>query len=105
MDLDKLQQKVGEFNSNNDLDLPPGYRLMDMISETGEVAKEHLKATNYGEKKFKLTNKLKKEVGDLFYALLSLAEETGIDLERECHKTLKKYKERLEQKGEVGSGK
>lgn len=104
MDIKNLQKIVGEFNKKHDLDLSPSDRLMDMASETGEVAKELLKATNYGKQGLELTNELKGEVGDLFYTLLSLAEEANIDLEKECQQTLDKYRERLKKIGSIGSG-
>ena len=78
-------------------------RLLDIQSELGELAKEVLKATDYGKKSFVKTDDFEMEFGDVLYSLLSLANETGIDSEKALDKILAKYKARIEKKGSMGS--
>lgn len=47
--------RVDEFNAEYDLETTPEIRLLDLESETGELAKELLKASEYGESEFEPT--------------------------------------------------
>ena len=44
------------------------------------------------------------EFGDVFYSLLSLADEAGLDAEECLNKALSKYQERMNKKNNIGSG-
>ena len=79
-------------------------RLLDIQSELGELAKEVLKATDYGKKSFVKTDDFEMEFGDVFYSLLSLADEAELDAEECLNKALAKYQERMNQKNNIGSG-
>ena len=50
--MQELQDKVANFCKEYELDCTIEHRLLDVLSELGEVAKEYLTATNYGKKKF-----------------------------------------------------
>lgn len=93
-----MQEIVKEFNeekSKINKPMPVSARLLDLISETGELAKEYLKPTSYGTKDFVVSEEFKLEFGDCLYCLLSLANETNIDA-REClNKVIEKYRNRL----------
>ena len=56
-----MQEKVKEFNEqiSHREAMPPEARLLDINSELGELAKEYLKATNYGTKDFEKTDDLR----------------------------------------------
>lgn len=96
--------RISEFNDEHGLEMDPEHRLLDIESETGELAKELLKASEYGEREVETTNGLEDEFGDVYYSLLSLADECGIDPEEALESSLAKYRERFDSSASVGSG-
>ena len=102
-----MQKKVREFNENRTCHkkpMPVYARILDIESEMGELAKEYLKNSRYGTEDFALEDGFKEEYGDVMYALLSLAEETGIDSEECLDIALNKLKERMANRNNMGSG-
>ncbi len=102
-----MQNKVKEFNQNKTCHqepMPTFARLLDIQSELGELAKEYLKASNYGSKGFDLTEDFKEEYGDVLYALISLADELGINSEESLDIVLKKLNDRMTKNNTFGSG-
>lgn len=102
-----MQKKVEEFNKKlrgDQKDMPVYARLLDTQSEMGELAKEYLKATDYGTKDFAITEDFEMEFGDVLYCLLSLAGEVGVDANDCLDKVIDKYQKRLEKKKDMGSG-
>ncbi|ADJ16419.1 MazG-like family protein [Halalkalicoccus jeotgali] len=95
--------RVSEFNDEYGLELDPERRMLDLESETGELAKELLEASDYGTREVETTPELVAEFGDVYYALLSLAAECGIDPEGSLEASLAKYRERLDASGSAGS--
>lgn len=95
--------RVSEFNDEFDLGMSPAHRTLDLTAETGELAKEVLKASEYGESAFEPTAELEGEFGDVYYALLSLADEAGIDPDAALDRALEKYRDRAGERGGVGS--
>lgn len=79
-------------------------RMLDVQSELGELCKEILKSTSYGEKSFEVTVDFEMEFGDVLYSLMSLANETGIVAEDCLQKALDKYENRMKKKNDIGSG-
>lgn len=102
MDLQGIQEKVQEFAKKNKLDSPPEFRVLDLVSEIGEVSKEILKMTNYGTKPLQKNNQVELELGDVLYSLITLANKLDINLEEALDLVLEKYQKRLE-KGSAGS--
>lgn len=103
--LPEFQRKVADFVSNRGLGTTPHARLLDLSSEIGELAKEALKATDYGREPFEdPTDDWEDEMGDVFFSLACLANSTGVDLEAALQSSLDKYKERLRREGNAGSG-
>jgi NTP pyrophosphatase (non-canonical NTP hydrolase) len=94
--------EVREFNREHGLALSHEHRVLDLVSETGELSKEVLKASDYGERDVAATDDLVDEFGDVYYCLLSLADELDVDPEAALAKSLEKYRERAD--GDVGSG-
>jgi NTP pyrophosphatase (non-canonical NTP hydrolase) len=97
------QQRATEFAQKHNLSHPPSVYALDLMSELGEVAKEILLATDYGERPFQPSPELQGELGDVLYSLCQLATSTGIDLEDAFTSTLEKYKTRWQAKGHVDS--
>lgn len=100
--MKELQQKVKKFCKENKLESPIEHRVLDTMSELGEVAKEILKMSDYGRKPLKYREELKSELGDLQYSIITIANTYDIDLEEALDIVLEKYKKRLK-KGSVGS--
>ena len=82
--------------------MPVEHRVLDTMSELGEVAKEILKMSNYGRKPIEYGEELKSELGDVLYSLITIANTFDIDLEDALSQVLEKYKKRLK-KGSAGS--
>ena len=98
-----MQKIVKEFNEKYMKGMSAENRMLDIVSEVGELSKEILKATDYGTKEFEVTEDLKLELGDALYSLLSFAHENGIDAEDAVKKVVDKYAKRFAKKGHIGS--
>ncbi|KKT80855.1 MAG: hypothetical protein A2925_03040 [Candidatus Yanofskybacteria bacterium RIFCSPLOWO2_01_FULL_44_22] len=102
MTIQELQKRIKEFSKEHNLDSAPEYKILDAISELGEVAKEMLKMTDYGKKRAEFKDEMKSELGDLLYSVVTIANSLNVDLEEVIDKVLAKYEKRLE-KGGAGS--
>lgn len=100
--MKNLQKIVLDFAKKYNLTHSNEIIALDLVSEIGEVAKEILKSTDYGQTPPKKREELKKEIGDALYSLINLANFNEIDLEEAVTQVLKKYEKRL-QKGSAGS--
>jgi len=100
--LKEVQQKIKEFCKKYNLESLPEHRVLDAMSELGEVAKEILKMSDYGRKPIKFKEEIKSELGDLLYSLITIANYFGIDLEEALNIVIEKYEKRLK-KGSAGS--
>jgi NTP pyrophosphatase (non-canonical NTP hydrolase) len=97
------QQRVSEFVDEFSLDLTVQSRLLDLNSEAGELAKEFLKATSYGQKEFQSTPEWHSEIGDVYFALLCVAEKSGVDLESALDDAMQRYADRVHEHGVAGN--
>ena len=100
----KQQQRVAEFVAAHGLGTDVAHRLLDLVSEVGEVSKELLKVTQYGKSTFQENVQWEEELGDVLFALICVANTTGVDLETALAKVLTKYQNRIECKQDAGSG-
>lgn len=101
--MQHLQERVADFIAENRLEVNPANRLLDLISEIGELSKEYLKTTDYGTKDFTPNESWSDELGDVCFALVCIANSTNIDLTVALDTALAKYRLRLETKGSSGS--
>ena len=101
--MQNLQNKVQSFFQDNNLELSVEHRVVDLMSEVGELSKEILLSTSYGKSEFKSTDNLKNELGDVFYSLIVLANYFDIDMEEILDQTLAKYSKRMKEKSDLGS--
>lgn len=108
MALSSIQHRIAEFVQVYDLETSPSVRMLDLVSEVGEVAKEILKTTNYGQTDFILSESKRanweEELADMLFALICLANSTQVDLDSALETVLDKYETRLASKGDAGSG-
>jgi NTP pyrophosphatase (non-canonical NTP hydrolase) len=102
MTIQELQNRIREFSKAHNLDSAPEYKILDTVSELGEVAKEMLKMTDYGKKKIEFREEMQSELGDLLYSVVTIANSLDVDLEQAVNSVLAKYEKRLE-KGSPGS--
>lgn len=98
------QKTVADFITEYQLEAPVEARLLDLVSEVGEVAKEVLKGNAYGHSPFQPTDAWQIELADAFFALICVANSTSVDLDHALALALKKYRQRLTGKGGAGSG-
>src|SRR5262245_32605769 len=100
-----LQKSVADFVKRHRLEADVAHRLLDAVSELGEVAKEALKGSSYGATKFARTNAWEEELGDVVFSLLCVANTTNVDLEKAVRLALQKYERRIKVNGNAGSRK
>lgn len=92
--MNRLQRRVKKFVIENDLETTSEYRLLDLTSELGELAKEVNKSTEYGTTPGDVTIP-EDEFGDVLFALLALAATQEIDIESALGTAIEKYEGRL----------
>ncbi|PSP76979.1 nucleotide pyrophosphohydrolase [Halobacteriales archaeon QS_1_68_20] len=97
------QQQVADFLAEYDLEADPAYRILDLVSEVGEVAKDASVSTDYGSAPGELDVNAD-EVGDVLFAVLALADSLDVDAGEALDEALAKYEERLADTGSAGSG-
>jgi NTP pyrophosphatase (non-canonical NTP hydrolase) len=99
----RAQERVAEFLDEYDMDADPEYRILDLVSEVGELAKDANDSTDYGESPEDLDVK-RDELGDALFSLLAVAESLDVDAERALDEALEKYRGRIDETGDPGSG-
>jgi NTP pyrophosphatase (non-canonical NTP hydrolase) len=104
MKLEELQRVVADFVEQNQLETNLEHRLLDLVSEVGELSKEALKASAYGAGDFKPTTAWAEELGDVLFSLICVANTSGVDLEEALKSVLSKYRFRMSSKGSPESG-
>lgn len=104
MEVQAMQEEVAKFVKEYDLAIPIRDRLLDLVSEVGELSKEVLLNTDYGKTAFQPDECWERELGDVLFALLCLANATEVDLSGALRVVLEKYRIRREESGEIGSG-
>lgn len=97
------QKRAKEFAEENDLDAPAPFRLLDLVSELGEIAKDATKTAEYGEKPEQLDVK-QDEIGDLLFSLFTLCNSLDIDAQEAFDEAICKYENRVEETGTPGLG-
>ncbi len=99
-----MQKKVKDFCNELNLNSSVESRVLDIISELGELSKEILKSNMYGKAQLKIvSDDLKLEIGDLYFSLLCLANQLEIELDGACESVLDKYKKRFATKSSINS--
>jgi NTP pyrophosphatase (non-canonical NTP hydrolase) len=104
MPIPAFQKSVAKFVKKHGLESSVETRLIDLFSEIGELSKEALKGSDYGETTFTQTEAWEEELADAFFSLVCLANSTGVNLEKALEDVLAKYETRLKEKGDAGSG-
>jgi len=103
MTLDELQLKVKKFVDEKSIGTDVKSRMLDVLSETGELSKELLKSTGYGKKSFQTTASFENEFGDVLFSLVCLANQTDISFEKVISDAFDKYEKRYQLHNHIGS--
>lgn len=88
------QDRVDAFVETHGLETAPEYRLLDLQSELGEIAKNAVESTEYGARPDELTVN-QDELGDALFALLALVSALEIDADEALDEAIEKYERRL----------
>ena len=96
--MNSSQQKVEEFIRENNLEGTTAFRILDLMSEIGEIASDAAKSTDYGLSEEELEVK-EDEIGDALFSLLAVAIDLDVNAEDALEKSLEKYSERIQDSG------
>lgn len=102
--MKQTQHTIATFVHAHDLETDVASRVLDLVSEIGEVSKELLKGTSYGKIAFQPTDNWESELGDALFSLICVANATGVDLGEALKGVLEKYQKRLAETDDAGSG-
>lgn len=97
------QERVAAFVEAHGIYAPPAYRLIDLVAEVGELAKDAAESTGYGDRPGAIRLP-EDEIGDALFSLLALAESLDVDAGEALEVALAKYEDRLEETGDPASG-
>jgi len=97
------QRQVASFVAAHNMEAPPAYRLLDVVSELGEVAKDATESSSYGTEPGAIDVDTD-EIGDVLFSLLALADSLDVDAGEALDEALAKYESRLDETGDPGSG-
>ncbi len=103
MTLDELQARIKKFVEDRDIGTSVEHRMLDLLSESGELAKEVLKGSGYGSKPYTETDAFEREFSDVLFSLVCLSNQTGISLEENIIEALKRYDKRFKDHKHIGS--
>jgi NTP pyrophosphatase (non-canonical NTP hydrolase) len=78
----ELQQYVAETADRLGLHATPAILLLDLQARVGALADEVVRATEHGRRPFRPTQDWEVLLGDLAFALVTLADQTGVDADR-----------------------
>ncbi|MCL2397125.1 MAG: hypothetical protein FWC93_03575 [Defluviitaleaceae bacterium] len=101
--MNNYQKLAAEMAKKYGLSRDAMIRYADLVSEVGEVGKELLVGGDYGDKKIQPTESLARELGDVVFSLVSLANCLNLDLEECFAAAAEKYEIRFSQSGRIGS--
>ena len=102
--MNEMQEKVHEMIQKYGLESSAEIRMIDLMSEVGELGKEVLKGYDYGRNEFGITNNTESELGDVLFSLMCIADGMNISLKTALENVLQKYESRFQDKGNIGSG-
>lgn len=102
--LSQWQEEITNVIETYKLNSSIEYRLLDVMSELGEVSKEMLKMTEYGKTDPAHNQNFAEEVGDLLFSLFTVANAMQVDLNKALRLVIDKYHQRFAETGDIGSG-
>lgn len=101
--LSEDQRRVAEFVKTHEMETTAEFRLLDLLSELGELAKNVNESTGYGSNPDAAAIE-EDELGDALFCLLALADSQDYDASDALDTALEKYEDRIAEKGDASSG-
>jgi hypothetical protein len=99
-EMSTLQRTVASFAEEAGIEALVHLRLLDLVSDVGELSKEVLKATDYGRAPFNPPESCAVEMGDGLFALMCL-----VQSRLQIHSgAVGKYRGRMALGDDAGSG-
>jgi len=90
-------QPLRDFIALHDLETAPEYSALDVCAQSGKLAQEILRATNYGrEDADSQTAQMQTRIGDLMFALAYLSTLYNVDPEAAMWESVRRFEEKLE---------
>jgi hypothetical protein len=78
----ELQHFVAETADRLGLHATPATLLLDLQARVGALADDVIRATEHGRRPFRPSREWEVLLGDLAFALVTLADQTGVDTDR-----------------------
>jgi len=78
----ELQQYVAETADRLGLHAPPATLLLVLQARVGALADELIRATDHGRRPFRPAREWEGMLGDVAFAMVTLADQTGVDADR-----------------------
>lgn len=103
MTLDELQAVIKTFVDDRKIGTSTENRMLDLLSESGELAKELLKSSDYGKQPFKANEAFESEFSHVLFSLVCLANQTDLRLEDVLEKSLVEFDKRFKDHHHIGS--
>ena len=80
--MQELQRLVAETADRLGLHATPPTLLLDLQARAGALADEVVRATEHGRRPFRPTRDWEALLGEVAFALVTLADQTGVDADR-----------------------
>ena len=80
--MQELQRLVAEAADRLGLHAPPPTLLLELQARVGAMADEAVRATEHGRRPFRPTRDWEALLGEAAFALVALADQTGVDTDR-----------------------
>jgi len=100
--MEEEQKHVEQFIEEHDLTTKPTFRILDLLTEVGEIASDATESSAYGENEEALRVG-RDEIGDALFSLLALASRLDVDAKSALGAALEKYETRLADTGTASS--
>jgi NTP pyrophosphatase (non-canonical NTP hydrolase) len=98
------QKTVLDFCNKHNINCSVENRLLDLVSEIGELSKEVLKASDYGKTaSTTYTQNMQMELGDVLFSLVCVANAMNIDMDQALALALRKYEKRFAERAKISS--
>ena len=94
MDITKVQKLVRQFTLNHSMDAEVQIRVLELVAKVGNLANDALLGTAQGTAEFQKTDEWNTIVGDIFFTLICLANDSKTDLEDTLRQALTRYEKK-----------
>lgn len=94
------QDRVARFVAEHEIEAPIEYRLLDLASKLGELAKEVNESAGYGAEPDGVELPVD-ELGDAMFALLALCERTDVNAGDAVDSAIEKYEGEIGRRGDA----